>query len=351
MKKAYILFLLLTSSFLLANKCLAYDNETDCNILLWEKVSSEELNAYVDAIGINSKGTIFVSTYGPNNFFRSSDNGISWVKLASFKNLRRVTCIRIAPDDTLYIIDGYNRVYISKDDGESFSHKESFSLSKWLRDIIFTKKNDIYIVTAKSSIHGSNDGGKSWQKDYIFLDRVEEIKSLYVHEDQSANEEYMIITTWGDGVFLSDDNGITWRNISPQKVHYIYSSIVTSNNTLIIGCDNGLYVSSDYGKTWDKKIDGIITDFAIADNGYIFAGSYACKSPDLGLGVFVSIDNGTNWKPCNKGLGDSSPSRLVLSPKKFLFAGIRYGDVRLGGGVYRASIEEMEEKRSNPNIK
>jgi len=119
----------------------------------------------------------------------------------------------------------------------------------------------------------------------------------------AANERF-IIGTKNNGVFLSDDNGNTWRppaGISPPTGYLLGISYV--ENRLIAGyayTGHGVYVSDDNGENWQVVPTGSqINDVTLtsvllgAFNGKIFIGSG---------GLYVSENKGETWQKMGGGL-------------------------------------------------
>ncbi|HVB38049.1 MAG TPA: hypothetical protein VND92_05895, partial [Vicinamibacterales bacterium] len=132
---------------------------------------------------------------------------------------------------------------------------------------------------------------------------------------QKPNLYYMGST--GGGVWMSDDYGIHWKNISDKyfdnsnigaiavapsdpKVIYVGTGEPDIRNTMLTG--DGMYKSTDAGKTWKKigladthVISRIVVDPSNPDVVYVAAmGHVFADNPERG--VFKSTDGGQTWK-------------------------------------------------------
>lgn len=110
---------------------------------------------------------------------------------------------------------------------------------------------------------------------------------------QSSNRE----------LFRSEDNGLTWSNIS---------TLINAANNFTFGNDGKIYatsaggiaISTDLGITWERKqltLDGSIADIEITSNGYIVA----CQAYGYSTyfnGVYISTDDGNQWTKIVSGL-------------------------------------------------
>ena len=72
---------------------------------------------------------------------------------------------------------------------------------------------------------------------------------------------------YGDGVFMSDNGGKTWKNMGLRKSEHISKIIVHPNNSDVVwvasqgplwssGGERGLYKTTDGGKNWKKVLGG-----------------------------------------------------------------------------------------------
>jgi photosystem II stability/assembly factor-like uncharacterized protein len=136
-----------------------------------------------------------------------------------------------------------------------------------------------------------------------------------------------VIVGTNEGVFLSSDNGSSWReaNNGLPSIPRI-SSIAVHGASIILGCERtptdpgGVYFSTDYGANWISKGLSNYSILSLALNGTgIFAGT------DTG-GIFLSTNNGTDWSKVNNGLPISYVYTLCTSGNN-IFAGTDSGVV------------------------
>ncbi|MEZ4740817.1 MAG: hypothetical protein R2818_16005, partial [Flavobacteriales bacterium] len=116
----------------------------------------------------------------------------------------------------------------------------------------------------------------------------------------SSNGERVVAFT-DDRLFLSEDQGTTWSDISPPGglVCNNFNDAGWWGDTLfVLGCSFGDVIrSADLGATWQYANTGLPT-----------AEPYLFRALPFGLfvatyqGLFVSTDNGVNWTSANTGL-------------------------------------------------
>lgn len=112
----------------------------------------------------------------------------------------------------------------------------------------------------------------------------------------------LFASTYGSGVFLSNDNGLRWfraNNGLPSPGNtYVVAFAVSGSSVFAASQSNGVYLSTDNGQSWSGVNTGLENPYiaSLVVNGTnVFAGTY-------GGGVFLSTDNGANWMPVNSGL-------------------------------------------------
>ncbi|MFC1556262.1 hypothetical protein ACFL67_04180, partial [candidate division KSB1 bacterium] len=127
---------------------------------------------------------------------------------------------------------------------------------------------------------------------------------------------------YGDGVFKSTDDGLTWSQLSstvsnsPQTFNtfdYCWNVVVNpTNSDIVVAAAWGVYHSDDGGTSWTKVLDtGWYTDVVVTTTGVFYATSSDNSSP-TNVGIFRSTD-GTNWTDINDGGNfPTTEERIVL---------------------------------------
>jgi hypothetical protein len=132
------------------------------------------------------------------------------------------------------------------------------------------------------------------------------------------------------GVFISENNGVTWAKVSTLLTNTYVEDLIESGDNLFAGTPGGVFRSIDIGASWVPMNVGL-TYPAVLDlhpNGTnLFAGTF-------GGGVAISIDSGAHWSPINTGLGSVVVPSLTVSGTN-LFAGAG------GRGVWRRPMSEI----------
>ena len=123
----------------------------------------------------------------------------------------------------------------------------------------------IYTGSDDGLIHLSKDGGHSFSRISDALP-----KDLWVSRVAASSHKkervYATLNAYRNDdftpyVFVSDDYGVSWKNIStglPQSSVNVIVEDPVNENLLFAGLDNGLYVSLDRGASWSLLDEGLM---------------------------------------------------------------------------------------------
>jgi photosystem II stability/assembly factor-like uncharacterized protein len=160
--------------------------------------------------------------------------------------------------------------------------------------------NRLIIGTAYNGLYVSDDNGDTWRKP---TGTEPDDTNLMI---TAANRIIAGSAAPGYGVFVSDDNGENWTTISnglEQNGTIFSTRILGVANGKVYLASNGLFVSTDNGDTWQKVSSGL--PVAGDPQGLTVIGSnFFCT---WGSRVYTSSD-GLNWQLAgNNGLPPGNP--------------------------------------------
>ena len=217
---------------------------------------------------------------------------------------------------------------------------------QWTFPIIFSPLNSSKLYTSSQHVWVSEDDGQSWNKispDLTYADpetlgetggvitndmNGPEIYATVFALAPSKHDENIIWAGSDDGlVHITKDHGKTWIDITPEdmpkdtRISIIDESIHCPGTVYIAAKryqmdDRKPYIwkTNDYGKSWDFITDGIRSDDFIhvvrediTTPGLLYAGGEH--------GVWVSFDDGKNWKSLSLNMPDTQISDLIVTDK------------------------------------
>ena len=270
----------------------------------------------------------------------------------------------------------------------SFLGQEENSLSSKLNDITFRNigpafmsgriadvafhpqnRNIWYVAVGSGGVWKTENAGTTWQP---VFDGQKSFSIGCVTVDPNNPHRVWVGTGenvggrhvgFGDGIYLSEDDGKTWKNRGLKKSEHISKIIVHPENSDILyvavqgplwnkGGERGFYKSTDGGKTWKKTLGDEewtgVTDIDIDPKNpdRIYAATWErhrTVASYMGGGfktaIYRSEDGGETWKKIMKGIepGKKGKIGLAVSPIKpdVVYAAVEL--VRKKGGIYKST--------------
>lgn len=180
--------------------------------------------------------------------------------------------------------------------------------------------------------------------------------------------------SWGDGVYVSRDDGQSWQKVGLQKSEHIGRIVIDPRDSNVVyvaaqgplwaaGGDRGLYKTTDGGKTWNRILHvsentGINEVWMDPRNpDVLYATSYQRRRHVWTLinggpesTIYKSEDAGKTWRKIEKGLPKEDKGRigLCVSPANpdVLYAIVEAANGK--SGVFRSTNRgESWQKRSD----
>jgi len=222
---------------------------------------------------------------------------------------------------------------------------------QWNFPIIFSKHDPKKLYTFSNHVHMSTNEGQSWELLSGDLTRNDPDKLVSsggpITQDNTGVEYYCTIFAanesplkegllWvgsDDGlIHVSKDGGGSWENVTPANmpewsmVNSIEPSAFEEGTCYVAATryklgdfQPYLYKTTDYGKTWQKITNGIdkehFTRVVREDpkrKGLLYAGTET--------GMYISFDDGRNWKPFQLNLPIVPITDLALKDNNLIVA-------------------------------
>lgn len=175
--------------------------------------------------------------------------------------------------DILYL--GSNKLHMSLNKGDDWSFK-SKDLTKGIKkgnvpygtlttiDESIFKFGKIVVGSDDGLVHLTNDGGNNWKlisknlPENLWVSRV--LLSKHKKDRVYVSLNGYRFDDFNGYVYMSDDNGITWKDISknlPNSPVNVIREDPKFEDLLYIGTDNGAYISMNQGKNWSPFVKGL----------------------------------------------------------------------------------------------
>lgn len=174
-------------------------------------------------------------------------------------------CLAIAPNNTLFVGTFVSGIFRSTDQGKTWEQVQYIRDSA-VNKIVCRGNTEVFAIV-RNKVYYSNDLGDTWQQHTIPSDYLISDIELLGNQQIVVSTADVIIPLpggssdyYGDGVFLSSDNGSTWTSINNGIGGHkaITHLAIGKNNKMVAamssygGYKGDLYYSLDLGSTWTK---------------------------------------------------------------------------------------------------
>src|ERR1051326_2682442 len=199
-----------------------------------------------------------------------------------------------------------------------------------------------YVGSAHGGVWKTTNNGTTWEaqlQDHGLMSIGDIAVSqsnpdlVYVGTGESNNRQS---TSWGDGLYKSTDGGKTYANVGLKASRHINRIVIDPRNNDVVwvaatgplfgsGGERGVYKTTDGGKTWKQTLkvddDTGANDLVIdpSNDRVLYASTYqrrrtACCMNGGGpnSGIWKSTDGGETWTRLKNGLPEGSLGRIAL---------------------------------------
>jgi len=284
----------------------------------WQQINGP-LGGDIRCFAVSSNSIYAGTNYG---IFQLPNNGSSWKKL----NITWGLVFALAANDKTIIASTVDGLFLSIDNGENwkllnnwFSENGNYfgvtALAIRGQKIFATRDNFHVLGSGKGGVFVSNDNGNSWSEINKGLSNTN-VSQIII------NETGMFVGTLSnnpdlkDGIFISTNEGESWRDVSNGLSLGAIRALTVKGTKIIASKDDGIFETTENGWRKVNNINGAV--YALAGIGAtIYAGA-------PGSGVFISMDDGINWKQSNNGLTNLYINAIAILGSK-IFVGTRNG--------------------------
>lgn len=281
------------------------------------------LDNQVNDIFVDENDVIYAATN--DGLSISTDNGENFNTLTTDSGLgsNEVRGVFVDQNGTIYA-GTTGGLSISKnqhavDQGDlSFTNKTiNDGLSQNTINRIFVDENGVIYAATSQYLSISDDQGQTWK----VVTGVEYDNQAYLNDVFVDNTGR--IYTAGKSLSVSNDDG-SYTHFDASFPNGILNDISYSDNTIYLASNDGVYISSDYGKTWfiSNTNNGLMSRYVqkiLKHKGVLYASAQAALS--------ISNDNGKTWqnKTTTDGLGSNFTNEAAFDSEENLYVATSNG--------------------------
>ncbi len=209
-------------------------------------------------LAVNGHGEVFVAA-GRGGVFRSIDNGDYWLQINNGITSVLISHLAINSNDDIFA-GGLGGMYRSTDNGDNWSRIQSGMTSTNISALAIHKDGEIFAGTTTGGLFRSSDNGNNWNpiKNGLTSNNILAL---------TANSDNIFAGTL-DGVFLSKDKGDTWSQINHGLTNHTVSAFAVANNGYIFAGTNGggVYRRLETTTVVEENIMGVPASFSLEQN-------------------------------------------------------------------------------------
>lgn len=274
-----------------------------------------------------------------------------------------------------------NIVFKSTDGGQTWQDISEGLPEDLHRNAFFANESGLYVRAGNGLYHSKPNATAPFWKKEIFPDG---------HSSIAPGKTGLFAYNYSEGQFLQKLNGTSlwlpmYTNLQEKQVRTVFE---TAGGTVFIGSDNGLFKSTNCGKTWKQVHTGGWVMKLVESNGVLLATSqkgilrstdggesWDCVISEGGVGIAVerikggfaaitcntasmtrrvrtSYDGGKTWQPIDAGLPASLFIASITEVGEYLFCGHPTGIFRSSdkGKTWKLLLPSIENKVFNLSV-
>ncbi len=284
-------------------------------------------------------GTSVAKTATTNIVFQSTDGGQTWQDISAGLPVGLNPWNFFAGQGELLML-AEKGVYTSTTTSKT---------TQWEKDIAMDQQL-INISAAPTGLMAVSNHARFFQKlkgTDIWMPIFTDFKNASVRTAFTAKDGSTFIGS-DDGLFKSTDQGKTWKHV--MKIGWVIK-MVESDGVLLCTNEGGILRSTDGGETWDVVLyeGGVGIDLAVIKDGFA-AITYNTETEIRR--VRTSADGGKTWQAIDAGLPPTKLVSTILQVGDFFYCGHPDGIYRcvVGGNFWELLLPTIGDKVFNLSV-
>lgn len=246
---------------------------------LWTSLTTSSLGDYTYA-ATNAAG-----------LYSSTDFGSSWTASASSVTSSVYLLTATCDYTGQHVVGGTYKghILVSSDYGASFAVAAA-PVAQWRSSCMSYDGSIAYAATFNASMYISYDAGSSWNE----LTTQPHTQGYYSVASDSSGQFIIAAIAANSPVYVSQDYGASWTAPASIKAAAIYTATAVSYGGQIMVAAafvDGIYISYNNGTTWRQASSQRLSYTSIACDrncSYIIAAAYNSR-------LLLSLDSGSTW--------------------------------------------------------
>ncbi|MFA6596715.1 MAG: T9SS type A sorting domain-containing protein [Ignavibacteriaceae bacterium] len=226
---------------------------------------------------ISTSGDIYATSFLNSKVYKSTNDGTNWSQIFQIHD---PTSLTVKGKDTIFVGTLSGELYISTDAGASFKLLKNFPSAIWsIKSRDFSGINCTIVGTDSSGIFTSIDNCVSWKG---------ELTKIKYFWQIAVSKNNILVRTIYNGLYLSQDFGLTWnkKNVKADT-EWIDDIETVEGDSTVFALTGGVYKSTNSGGTWE-----LLSNINVGGNDL----AYSPMEKQLFAGAYVSDDQGVSWR-------------------------------------------------------